>query len=611
MSEEGSDNEGGSQRGDTSPTGTRSSTGDYSSTGTYTQSSSSVTEATTAHGPKTGRRQNGLLGEGRSWTAADSPTDESDLYGPHLRVLSLNAYLVPPSVSWNPYLWAAFWSCKRAHQRAEDIGRLAAQYDIVCLQEVWGTNMGAMNAQVLPTHSILPETQTGSKVGWIGEMVDPVRFYMKKTGGLWFAWRRSKCSFISMAREYFPSQAQVPMSNQNITAVELDVSNVFPEHRLVVINTHFSILGTSPRRVNTQTLGKFVKELAWKTYLLYLGRQKDAGVSATANLTDPDTSPSFLSDVSVLLCGDFNLDMERAPGGYRKLKTLYGSATMRDLFLPQHNPNYAVQYTYYSQEAQSVKQKKHGTQLKGNSLFPWPFKGRVDYMFAVDDVTLSADEVQELVQEFPPESVVGEDYEEMDIPILKDGSLLISFEQIYCLGMDIVAQRHGSELSDHWPVSARITIGAPSVDPQQLPKPRKWQLLRGNSFCVDSSYSGAGREEDPEEREKRTSRRSASTLRTAGSSGSFANRGLGRGRRAKLNPNMAPGERARLAQETGYKERLIVSGRSRARHSTQMSRGRVTDDSSDDEEKKRWDNEEDPSEAAAEANDSDESEEDA
>lgn len=177
--------------------------------------------------------------------------------------------------------------------------------------------------------------------------------------------------------------------------------------------------------------------------------------------------------------------------------------------------------------------------------------------------------------------------------------------------MDIVAQRHGSELSDHWPVSARITIGAPGVDTQQLPKPRKWQLLRGDSFCVDSSYSGAGREEEPEEREKRTSRRSASTLHTAGSSGTFANRGLGRGRRAKLNPNMAPGERARLAQETGYKERLLVTGRSRGRHSTRMSRGHVTDDFSDDEEKRRWDNEAEPSEAAAEADDSGESEKDA
>lgn len=66
--------------------------------------------------------------------------------------------------------------------------------------------------------------------------------------------------------------------------------------------------------------------------------------------------------------------------------------------------------------------------------FSLPAAGRVDYMFAVDDITLTADEVQDLVQEFPPESVVGEDYEEMDIPILKDGSLVISFEQIYCLG---------------------------------------------------------------------------------------------------------------------------------------------------------------------------------
>nr|CEL69859.1 TPA: endonuclease/exonuclease/phosphatase domain-containing protein, putative [Neospora caninum Liverpool] len=522
-------------------------------------------------------------------STASSDASEG-VYGPNLRILVLNAYLVPPSITWNPYLWAPFWSCKRPYQRAEDVGHLAAQYDIACLQEVWGTNMAAMNAHVLPTHSILPQTQSGSRFPCVGEMIDPLQFYWKKTGGLWFAWRRSKCAFISMASHYFPSGSQMPFSNQNVTAVELDVSPVFPKHRIIVLNTHFSILGVKSRRVNLESVRKFIKELAWKAYLLSLGRQYDAGINAMKSLSDPDVAPSFLPDVSMLLCGDFNIDSDRSPRQYRRLKTMDGDVVMRDLFLPEHNPNHAYQYTYFTQETFTEKKKKHSVLRKGNSLYPWPFKGRVDYMFAVDEVRLSSQEVLDLVENFPPEVVIGDDYEEMDIPVLKDGSLVILFKKIYCLGMDIVAQRQGFELSDHWPLSARITIGAPSVEADSLPKPRKWQLLRGDSFCVNSSYSGAGR--------------SDSKVPTTDRNFKGADQSRQRRVTAMRDFEIGPADRARLVQEFGYKGRLTV-GRQRPTHAAgqrpsttapsewkaRTVAGTVTTEEtveSDEEEKQRW-----------------------
>ncbi|ESS34988.1 endonuclease/exonuclease/phosphatase family protein [Toxoplasma gondii ARI] len=525
-------------------------------------------------GSESSRNLHSSLGVSRSASADSSDGN----YGPNLRILVLNAYLVPPSISWNPYLWAPFWSCKRPFQRAEDIGRLAAQYDIACLQEVWGTNMAAMNAHVLPTHSILPQTQSGSRFPCVGEIVDPLQFYWRKTGGLWFAWRRRKCAFISMASHYFPFGSQMPLSNQNVTAVELDVSPVFPKHRLIVLNTHFSILGVESRRVNLESVRKFIKELAWKAYLLFLGRQYDAGINAMENLSDLDVAPSFLPDVSMLLCGDFNIDPDRSPRQYLRLRTLDGDVVMRDLFLPEHNPNHAYQYTYYTQETLTEKKKKHSVLRKGNSLYPWPFKGRVDYMFAVDEVRLSSQEVLDLVENFPPEVVVGDDYEEMDIPILKDGALVISFEQIYCLGMDIVAQRQDFELSDHWPLSARITIGAPSIDAKSLPKPRKWQLLRGDSFCVDSSYSGA-------------SRYDSKTLTT---DRNVADHSKQRRLTVLRDSKFGPADRARFAQEFGYKGRLTVR-RQRPAHAPGQVAATAPSDmmaeetiESDEEEKLRW-----------------------
>ncbi|PFH34158.1 endonuclease/exonuclease/phosphatase family protein [Besnoitia besnoiti] len=523
-------------------------------------------------------------------SSIDSRGPSEALYGANLRILCLNAYLVPPSISWNPYLWAPFWSCKRPYQRAEEIGRLSTQYDVTCLQEVWGANVAAMNAYVLPTHSILPETQSGSRFSCVGELIDPVRFFFNKTGGLWFSWRRSKCALISMARHYFPSGSQVPFSNQNVTAIELDVSPVFPNHRLVVLNTHFSVLGLEPRRQNLDALKTFIKELAWKAYLLYLGRQLDAGIDTANSLAGPKVPPSFLKDVSVLLCGDFNIDPDRTPRQYRRLTTLDGDAVFRDLFLPENNPNYPHQYTYFTQETLIEMKKKHSVSRKGNSLYPWPFRGRVDYMFAVDEVRLSAKEVISLVRKFPPEAVVGDDYEEMDIPVLKDGSLTISFERIYCLGMDIVAQKQGSELSDHWPLSARITVGAPTIEVEQLPRPRKWQLLRGDSFCFDSSYVGASTEGE--------------SANLADHSTTAENRWRRRHVTSLRDEHMSPVERAHHVQKVGYKERFSIGtqNKHRARQQrlrTERTRGSTTTTArittipdevveSDDEEKRRW-----------------------
>lgn len=60
--------------------------------------------------------------------------------------------------------------------------------------------------------------------------------------------------------------------------------------------------------------------------------------------------------------------------------------------------------------------------------------GRVDYIFAIDSVYLKPDEVLSLVEQFPPEEVVAPEFEELDIPILKEGGLVVSFDKITCLG---------------------------------------------------------------------------------------------------------------------------------------------------------------------------------
>lgn len=256
------------------------------------------------------------------------------------------------------------------------VGRLASQFDIVCLQEVFGTNLGGLNSWVLPSHSILPETQSASKYRWLSELVDPVRLYANRTGGMWFAWRVTKSSFVRTERQLFESDSSVPFSNQGITMVELDVSKTFAGKRLVVFGTHFSVLGNNPRKKNLEALEAFVKEHIWKQYLYWLSRQVTGSAGASGG---PDAPPSFLADCGMLLLGDFNLDPKRCPQSYRRLCTLGGSAELRDLFLPENNPNYDVQYTQVTQEGKVEKMKRDGTlKRSGNSLFPWEFRGTED-----------------------------------------------------------------------------------------------------------------------------------------------------------------------------------------------------------------------------------------
>ena len=58
-------------------------------------------------------------------------------------------------------------------------------------------------------------------------------------------------------------------------------------------------------------------------------------------------------------------------------------------------------------------------------------------MFAVDSVYITPDEVLALVERLPPEEVVGPEFEELDIPILKEGGLVITFDKIICLGIEM------------------------------------------------------------------------------------------------------------------------------------------------------------------------------
>ncbi|KAF8822004.1 endonuclease/exonuclease/phosphatase family protein [Cardiosporidium cionae] len=311
-----------------------------------------------------------------------------------------------------------------------------------------------MNKAVTATHSILPSLQETSRFGWVNEIVDPVRLYLKKTGGLWFAWRRAKIKFKYIDCLPFPAAGQVPLSNQNVTVIELDLDKVFTGKRLLLFCTHFSTFSNVARESNLQTLRQFISSTLWKFYVQQLLDEQHFQKKASN-----DTATAALQNTAVLLCGDFNLDPHLSPAAYSRLRSLDGRAKMRDLFTKRENPEFSTQTTYFSQE------NSFEEDCKGNSLFPWPFKGRIDYIFGIDEIKLTSLEVRDIEntsrltsQVFPSRISAMQSSNE---------DFRLTFERIRCIGMHILTQRFGKELSDHWPLSANLTLASDTPTPSE------------------------------------------------------------------------------------------------------------------------------------------------
>eukprot|EP01070_Trichotokara_eunicae_P012884 Trichotokara_eunicae@DN9896_c0_g1_i1.p1 len=148
---------------------------------------------------------------------------ETDAKGRRINLLCLNCYLVPPIVSSNPYFWAPFWSCKKPISRADRIGKLGADYDLVFLQEVWGTGLGSMVSHFKEDHEILDDLQPSTRFWILNELLDPLKVFWRRTGGIMISWRKNMFRKRESERRHFNVTSAVPFSNQNVTFVEFDI----------------------------------------------------------------------------------------------------------------------------------------------------------------------------------------------------------------------------------------------------------------------------------------------------------------------------------------------------------------------------------------------------
>mmetsp|Transcript_30319 Transcript_30319/g.79573 ORF Transcript_30319/g.79573 Transcript_30319/m.79573 type:complete len:371 (-) Transcript_30319:135-1247(-) len=225
--------------------------------------------------------------------------------GPGLLLMTANAYLLP-----SLFVNQANATCVRQHGRAVGIGRVvtAVGADVVCLQEMWGSNTAGVARHLEATHYIpwrfrptLPVGVVGRSVGLarLATAVDTVKFRALATGGLFFACRKG----LPVIREWAHTFAtSASWAAKGIFAALVDVRARGPTAGLppflLVVTTHLDPGHSADlrrcQRAQLAEVATFVARCA-------------AEAGATARAAHPGGGA-----VGVVCCGDWNCD----PAGF-------------------------------------------------------------------------------------------------------------------------------------------------------------------------------------------------------------------------------------------------------------------------------------------------------
>jgi len=255
-----------------------------------------------------------------------------------LTIFSLNCYLMP---KWfNRY-------CINQATRASEIGKFSKKNkDFIVLQEMWGSNVDKIVNEIYNTHTILPRHQSRNFGGYLPTVLDTLRYYWNKNGGLWFSCKNELHIKYNNQYTYTISGTK---SNKGIFVCLLDISPYWENQRhLIIFNTHLD-----PSHFPIQQSGQ-LKELQY-----FIAESLKDVFSKFPNMQT--------KDCSVLIFGDFNLGQNS--NLYLEIQNLF-NGHLRDLF---------------AEKVKEGKTEAGNTFEHANSYNPWEMNERIDYVFALDD----------------------------------------------------------------------------------------------------------------------------------------------------------------------------------------------------------------------------------
>ncbi len=96
-------------------------------------------------------------------------------------VFQLNTFLLPGWVSYSKNSNNSL--CIKQDWRAKEIGKTAKEFDMVFLQEMWGSNSAVVEAELSVTHNIPQIHQSFSILSFKHTAFDVLKNYWNATGG--------------------------------------------------------------------------------------------------------------------------------------------------------------------------------------------------------------------------------------------------------------------------------------------------------------------------------------------------------------------------------------------------------------------------------------------
>eukprot|EP01103_Thecamoeba_quadrilineata_P019436 TRINITY_DN7875_c0_g1_i1.p1 TRINITY_DN7875_c0_g1~~TRINITY_DN7875_c0_g1_i1.p1 ORF type:complete len:388 (-),score=99.21 TRINITY_DN7875_c0_g1_i1:68-1231(-) len=373
-----------------------------------------------------------------------------------LSVVCLNTYLIPEG-------WVEEYTktCINQDQRAVAMAEFCADKDVVCLQEVWGSQVSILQTKFENSHSLLHRNKSCSRSWWLA-WVDRITGCCAHTlsepsspPSMWSKISQQKESFASLLDcGFFWLQANGGLWFS--AAKSLHSS----ESPIVGSGTHSYLTGTWKMRLGVQATLVDVTSKKWrsddkKVYVLFFNTHLH--FEDTYNRTEARTSQlremvQFFRDIvlrnrlnlpffselnwkeqcAVVICGDFNTSYLTPQ--YEDITKVYFPGA-RDLYCELH-PQVGLdgQHTYDPE----------------NSYVNFPDQpSRIDYIFLIDklppeascDLPIHSDKMEEHQQAIQQK-------EEKDS---------IEFLRLKCSRLDIMKQPKGKEYSDHWPLLAHLS----------------------------------------------------------------------------------------------------------------------------------------------------------
>jgi len=156
---------------------------------------------------------------------------------------------------------------------------------------MWGSQVYPLQAPLESTHTILDENKSWAPLGaWSGSVLDSIRFYMNKNGGLWFACRNNIPVVYTVKHQFSVSESS---SGKGAQLLVLDMKNYWGDNMMLLLcNTHLDPTNIENQKKQLREIYQFIGEV------LHSLNNHVSNFSA--------------KQAAFLLCGDFNISSSEA-----------------------------------------------------------------------------------------------------------------------------------------------------------------------------------------------------------------------------------------------------------------------------------------------------------